>query len=67
MLFDPPPSGPSTPTGEGEDMLNILDETEQGERSKRATTQIPVSEVNLIPSSDSTHSRNVPRATNDDD
>ena len=67
--FDPSPSDPpsSTPAGGDEDMWNILDEMEQGERSKQPTTQIPISGVNLIPSLDSTHSGNASRATNDDD
>ncbi|KAF8550446.1 Swi3-domain-containing protein [Imleria badia] len=68
-LFEPPPSGPpsSVPAGDDEDMWNILDEMEQGERSKPATTQIPVSGVNLIPSLNSADSGNASRATNDDD
>jgi len=68
-LFDVPQSNPpsSTPAGDDDDMWNIMDEMEQGEPSKPAKTQIPVSGVNLIPSFDSTNSGNAERATNDDD
>ncbi|KAG8217926.1 replication fork protection component Swi3-domain-containing protein [Butyriboletus roseoflavus] len=68
-LLDPLQSAPSTsiPVGDDEDMWNIVDEMEQGEQSKLAKTQIPLSGVNVTPSLDSTNSGNTSRATNDDD
>lgn len=68
-LFGPPQSVPlsSAPADDDEDMWDILNEMEQGQQSKPANTQIPISGVNLIPSLESTNSGNVSRATNDDD
>ncbi|KAH0826979.1 replication fork protection component Swi3-domain-containing protein [Lanmaoa asiatica] len=68
-LLEPPQNIPESAilVGGVEDIWNIVDEIEQGERSKLTQTQIPVSGVNVIPSLDSTHSQNTSRATNDDD
>ncbi|KAF8843649.1 Swi3-domain-containing protein [Paxillus ammoniavirescens] len=68
--FNPPQSmTPSAAPDDDEDMWDIVNELEGGGQSKPAKKQIPIliSSVVITPSSETTNSGNISRATNDDD